>query len=231
MKFKIIIAFILCLYFFPVIFGSSVFFCGDTITIFYPLKTEFIQSILKGVFPLWNPYIHSGYPSYADISLGLYYPPNYILLLSQSIKMISLLVIFHFFVAAFFMYILSRKLHLSEIASITSAVVFSLSGIMVDYIAELPRLSTISLYPLFYLALINLLEKPKTSFKTFSNTMRMGDGRREGFRWPGSPLRVAMGLLSGRTQSGKCLETDSMIKASVFLSLVLLSFSFLLKAK
>lgn len=155
------ISFFLLIFFWQILFGNKTFFCGDTLTIFYPLKTQFFKSLSQGTFPLWSSSLHAGYPIFADISAGLYYPPNFLLFFPQSMNAVSLLIVFHFFAASVAMYFLSRKLAMSPHASIFAGIIYAVSGIMVNYIAEPPRLATISLYPLFFLSLIQALEKRK----------------------------------------------------------------------
>src|SRR3989344_5180762 len=100
------------LYFFPVLFGHQVFYYGDILSIFLPFKQFFFDNIRRGVLPLWNPYIYSGYPQFADMTLGSFYPPSWILLIETSITSVSWLIIGHFFIAGYFMFRLGKWLKL-----------------------------------------------------------------------------------------------------------------------
>lgn len=149
----LILVLLIGLYFFPVIFGNQVFYYGDIVSIFLPFKQFFFENIRHGVLPLWNPYIYSGYPMFADMTLGNFYPPSWILFFSSSIKAVSWLIIAHFFVAGYFTYRLGQLLKLSREAAFFSAVIYTFSGIMINYIADPQRFFVISLFPFFFYAL------------------------------------------------------------------------------
>lgn len=135
------------------LFGREVFFYGDIISIFLPFKQWFFANIRQGIFPLWNPYIFSGYPAFADMTLGTFYPPSWILFFNDSVKTVSLLMIAHFFIAGYFTYRLGKLLKLSRLASFFAAVIYTFSGIMINYVADPQRFFVISLFPLFFYAL------------------------------------------------------------------------------
>lgn len=147
------------IFFFPILVQNKVFYCGDIFTIYYPFKTFWFKNLVNGVLPLWDPNIYSGYPIFADISLGNYYLPSYLLLLSYTMKGISMLVVLHFFLASVFMYKFGRLLGISKVGSLASSVAFSMSGILVNYIADPPRLFVVSIYPLFFYTLLQAFKR------------------------------------------------------------------------
>lgn len=147
------------IFFFPILFQNQVFYYGDIFTSYFPYKNFLLRSLLSGVFPLWNPYILSGYPVFADTSLGTYYPPNFLIVLSPTMRMFSLVIVLHFFISLVSMYLLARRLSLSKTAAIFSAVVFSFSGLMINYIADTSRLFVVALFPLFFFSLLTLFRK------------------------------------------------------------------------
>lgn len=147
----------LVIYFFPIIFQNQVFYYGD-ILLWFILKKYIFNSIASGVFPLWLPNINSGYPLFADISAGTYYLPSFILFFDTCMKAVSLLVVLHFIIAAFFMFKLGKLYRLSDTAALICGITFSLSGLMVNYIADPSRLFVVCLYPLFFYSFINMIE-------------------------------------------------------------------------
>ncbi len=149
---------LLVIYFFPIFFQNQTFYYGDILSVL-PLKKFFFDSLAKGVFPLWLPDMLSGYPIFADLSAGTYYLPYLFLVIAQTIRAISILVVIHFFIAAFFMYRLCRHLRISKTGSLSGAIIYSLSGLMVNYIADPSRFFVVSLYPVFFLFLVKSLEK------------------------------------------------------------------------
>jgi hypothetical protein len=46
----------------------------DLLDVVFPFRYHFSSSILSGNFPLWNPYIQTGVPFYADLQAPTYYP-------------------------------------------------------------------------------------------------------------------------------------------------------------
>ncbi len=46
----------------------------DLLDVVFPFRYHFSSSILNGHFPLWNPYIQTGVPFYADLQAPTYYP-------------------------------------------------------------------------------------------------------------------------------------------------------------
>src|SRR5204863_887267 len=60
--------------------AGLVTFEKDTEVFFYPLLTWFAEGFKAGAFPLWNPYIFTGYPVFADGESGLASPLQLLLL-------------------------------------------------------------------------------------------------------------------------------------------------------
>lgn len=151
--------FLILIFFFPILFQNQVFYYGDIFTSYFPYKNFLLRSLLSGVFPLWNPYILSGYPMFADISLGTYYLPNILIVLWPTMKMFSFVIIIHFFISLVSMYLLAKRLDLSKTAAVFSAITFSFSGLLINYIADTSRLFVVTLYPLFFFFLLTLFKK------------------------------------------------------------------------
>ena len=122
------------------------------------LKKYLFGSISSGVFPLWLPNINSGYPLFADISAGSYYLPSIVLFFITSMKAVSLLVVLHFFIAAFFMFKLGKLYRLSVTSALICGITFSLSGLLVNYIADPSRLFVVCLYPFFFYSFIKTIK-------------------------------------------------------------------------
>ena len=60
--------------------GQAVFFYGDTATHYVPQKARVQGLIEQGQAPLWNPWLELGEPLAANPSLGVFYPPEVLLL-------------------------------------------------------------------------------------------------------------------------------------------------------
>ena len=160
------------LYFFPILFQNQVFYYGDIVSIFLPLRQWFFDQLRQGVLALWNPYIYSGYPFFADMTLSNYYLPAWLLYFDNSIKAVSWLLVGHFLVAGYFTYRLGQLLKFSRLASLFSAIIYTFSGIMVNYIADPQRFFVISLFPFLLLNSLCLYGKNfSTPFDILSNTL------------------------------------------------------------
>lgn len=59
----------LIVFFYPVIFGGKTFLGPDTIAS-HSFDTFIKEAVQEGIFPLWNPYIFCGMPSYGSLTAG-----------------------------------------------------------------------------------------------------------------------------------------------------------------
>jgi len=90
---------------------------------------EFIkQSIKQGIWPLWNPHQACGYPLFAMLEVGMYFPLNFILYLVHEQYSWDILILLRIFLAGFLMYWLMRELGLTRTAALGSGLAFMLSG-------------------------------------------------------------------------------------------------------
>lgn len=79
----------------PVIFTRTRIFSHDTIW-FYGIFQYFSESLLNGVFPLWDPYNYSGQPFYPNLSImHLINPLTIIIVFTNKILNLSLLTLYH----------------------------------------------------------------------------------------------------------------------------------------
>jgi uncharacterized membrane protein YfhO len=145
-KILIILLLIVYLPFVFLLLNRKVIFWGTAILQFIPWNQFFFDSILNGVFPLWNPYNGMGVPFVANLQSAVFYPLNWIMLpfyLLGGIKALAigltLLLPTHLFIGGFGMIKVLRHLDRSKYAQLLSAIVFVFSG----YI--LTRLSFISM--------------------------------------------------------------------------------------
>lgn len=102
----------------------------DVIRELYPWKTLTVNLLKTGQFPLWNPYNFSGSPLFANTQSQVLYPLSFLyFVFSQSIAW-TILVFLQPLLTSFFTYLFARKIGLSKIASVFSAVVFSFSSFL-----------------------------------------------------------------------------------------------------
>lgn len=153
---------IIILFFFPVIFQGRVFYFGDIHYSFYPHQRIVFNSYRQGRLPLWNPYLFCGMPLLANIAHSALYPLKLLFLFFPFTYAFNLFIIFHFFLAGAFTYILMRIMKRGHAASFISGVIFMLNcPIILEYTNMF--LITIVWIPLifglFYLTLEKLSPK------------------------------------------------------------------------
>lgn len=81
--------------------------------------------ITHNEIPLWNPYILGGYPFDADPLSGLWYPPNWLILLLPILTGINLSLMIHIFLAGTGMYYLMQRLGVGKETAIVIGLLFT----------------------------------------------------------------------------------------------------------
>ncbi|MEK7513295.1 MAG: hypothetical protein AAB430_01185 [Patescibacteria group bacterium] len=219
-----LIGFLIVIYFFPVIFQNQVFYYGDTISIFLPLRQFFFNHLRQGIFPLWNQNIYSGYPFFADMTLSNYYLPALILFFETTARSVTLLLVAHFFLAGFFMYRLGQLLKLSSPASFFISLIYTFSGILVNYMADPQRFFVIALFPLFFYCFIRAFKVQTISsliFCSLALSLQIFAGHIQYVFIELLICPIIIGFLPGRLKSFKILA------AIVILSLLFTAVSLL----
>src|SRR5579859_3167 len=105
----------------------------DNLTEFYPGVNYFAKSISAGRFPLWFPGVHDGQPFYSDPQIGVFYPPQWLLIpFVQGGRLpfvvFQRFIVLHYLLGAVFMYAFLRQSKLGSIAASCGALVFCLAG-------------------------------------------------------------------------------------------------------
>lgn len=103
----------------------------------YSWDNFLISSLKQGVLPLWDPYTHSGRDFLGEMQTAALYPLKVLLLLAptDSRGMMAFSAEHYFFVfthflAAFFMFLLARRLGLDHFSALVAGLCFSLGGFM-----------------------------------------------------------------------------------------------------
>ena len=98
---------------------------NDALNWAWPYYNYASASIRSGVFPLWNPYTAVGSPFVADLSVALFNPLNWIVLLADVPTGLVLLQLFTVFVGMTGMYCYTRYLQLPWPARLLSCTLFA----------------------------------------------------------------------------------------------------------
>ena len=91
---------------------------------------------LAGRLPLWNPYLASGLPLWANPEYGLLYLPNWIMLVLPIHTGLSWLAAFHLFWAGLGLYVWARLHRLGVGGALVGALTFSYCGFVVVRVTE-----------------------------------------------------------------------------------------------
>ncbi len=106
----------------------------DSISQFYPWRSLVGEYWRAGKFPLWNPYMFSGFPLLATLHSAALYPLNALYIFFSNSVAWTGLVILQIYLSGVFMYFFLKRLDLTNEASVLGAVVFSFSGYMIAWL-------------------------------------------------------------------------------------------------
>ena len=143
----------------------------DFLRQFYPARFYEAKSLSGGTFPLWSPYILSGQPFYASYQTAMLYPFNILLVgiygaigADWSLKAQCVFVVFHFYLAGLFTYILARDLRVGRAGASVAAVTFMLCGFMTAHAGHLNQMSAAAWMPLIFFLFNRSLTRRRLSY-------------------------------------------------------------------
>ena len=123
--FTITFVFVIFLFFWKFVILQEAFLKGDYSAQHAPWAKFLADSLNSFSFPLWAPYMHSGFPVLAEGQIGAMYPPNlflYFLLPFKAAYTYNILL--HFVLAGIFMYIYVREIGMSKTAATITVIAF-----------------------------------------------------------------------------------------------------------
>jgi hypothetical protein len=123
---------VVLLFFLPVLFSQNIWGFRDFHRYIYPVRLFGKECLESGVIPFWNLYVGFGTPFLANIQTCVFYPLSLLIYLFPFNIGIKLYVVFHFFLAALSVYLLSRNLSLDRIPAFVAGTVYAFSGWMVS---------------------------------------------------------------------------------------------------
>lgn len=103
----------------------------DTVTQLYPWKYYTTHELKRGRLPMWNPYIFSGTPHLANYQTSVFSVTTPIFFLLPFIDAWTLSILLQPLVAGVGMYLLLRKLTISQLGSVVSSITFMFCGFLV----------------------------------------------------------------------------------------------------
>jgi len=129
---SLIVLGLLILIFFPQLFLGKALFYRDLSIQDYPLTMYVIDTIKNGQFPLWNPYLFSGFPQMASLQPPIFYPTTYLFFILPFHLGLAFSLIIHLFLAWLGVYLLCRYWNFAKETSLIAGVIFAFSGFMFE---------------------------------------------------------------------------------------------------
>ena len=130
------------LVFFDLLFRGHVLFERDIHALFWGQCESFVNVLVGGAWPVWDPYLGFGQAMLANPGAQVFYPLTWLNLLMRPESYYSVYAVGHLLLAGSGMLLLGRTLRLSWAGSTTAAAVWMLSG---------PLLSAVDLWQHFAL--------------------------------------------------------------------------------
>lgn len=106
----------------------------DTRDAYFPWRYFIGNCLSQGVLPLWNPYLHGGYPFFADPQGGAFYPVALLLgaISGYPIQMLNLEFLLTIIIGGVGMYNLARSFSCSRTTGVLAAICITTCGLFVS---------------------------------------------------------------------------------------------------
>ncbi len=136
-------------FFSPELFFGRSFSGSDTVNYTEPMTSFVHESLKKGEFPLWNPYLYGGFPVFAESNTGTAYPLNLLFSVFPAFKAITYSAALHFFLAGIFMMFYAFCFTQDAAAVFLAMAVWVFSGMFSYRIDHMTVLQAMAYIPLF----------------------------------------------------------------------------------
>jgi len=138
----------------------------DNIDAYLPYRYIVSDYLWNGKFPLWNPFLNLGTPTYSDLQSGTWYPITWIIMLfgKYTIGALTVEILSCYIIAAFGFYKLSIFVYNNQKVAFLLGLSYSLSGFMVGSSQILPFLIGIAWLPWIIYALLAFLQTLKYTY-------------------------------------------------------------------
>ncbi|MDD5354524.1 MAG: hypothetical protein PHF95_04980, partial [bacterium] len=123
------------------LFTDVTLYARDISHYYRPMHFLSAESIQRGIFPFWNPYISCGQPFFAALQHGLLYPLSLVTFLFPFETAFKLVFVIPFILAGLGIYLLLRGCQLPPYAGLAAAVLLCFGGVMNSLINLLTTLS------------------------------------------------------------------------------------------
>ena len=144
------------LYFYPATLGWLTLVPGDGWTSNFGVRVLVGKMIAHGQLPLWNPYIFGGMPLLAAIYPGALYPPNWLFAVLSPGAAMNVVVITSYHIALFGAYLYARRIGLTRLGALVTAITFAFSGFAIAHLVHTHRITAVIWLPWIVLAVEQL---------------------------------------------------------------------------
>jgi hypothetical protein len=129
----------------------------------YTLASLMARAFAGGELPLWDPFTYCGFPIYANLTLGLFYPPMAATVLLSNLAggghllyALELQLMAHVWLAGAFTWLLLRKLGVSRAAALAGGLAYQCGCFFASQNQHLGAISAAAWLPLAWFAVIAL---------------------------------------------------------------------------
>ena len=130
------------------VFGGLVVIGYDTMTYMYPYRYYAAAALAERRIPLWNPDLYYGAPFLGNLQSAVFYPLHLLFLLRPPTEAMNWSVVLHLFLAAFFGYLLARKmLGQDAVGATVAGALYGLSGFVGSQVGHLNQLNAAAWLP------------------------------------------------------------------------------------
>ncbi len=147
----------------PALFGGRAPAFGDNVSFWAPSTAYFQARAANRELPLWNPHVLGGIPFAADINRGLFYPPNWLVLVMPAARALSVLLALHLALGAFGMYCFLSQRRIPVAFALWGGVVFAVSVSYLSLVNHLVMLESMAYLGLILWAACRLTTKPSVA--------------------------------------------------------------------
>ncbi len=148
-------------FFYDLLGGRYLFTERDLGPYFIPPRSFWVESIKDGHFPLWNPYLFSGYPFFANPQHAILYPLNGLFFLLPFDLAFNAIIILHFFLGGLFTYLLLKDLKANATGALISGLIFMLGGYLLSVHSLLTILLSVIWTPLIMMFFRRAIASPE----------------------------------------------------------------------
>jgi len=170
----LILFFLVCLFYWKVLFGHGTFVFVDASRFFFPLWKWGAKALAQGIIPLWNPDAQFGSPYFADPQMAYAYPPvPFLYSFLDPVRAFNAIILLHHFWALLGSWFFLRRQELSVRASLVGCLIFGFSLHLVCSSWTPPAMMTISWMPWIFLFAERLFSGEKGGVLALSLALAM----------------------------------------------------------